>query len=301
MFVEISEYSINSNIDAEPKLEEYVFYYGDNYFKESISENMQFRESPIVRDVTQNFSNIINEIEEEEGAARSQRPLTDSELNNFLSDLMKEIPSEINWIDTRFYHRFQPKTRMWISVDTLFMPQSETLHCVVFHLYPPGGLIQNHEGTSGVVCKCLNAQTAIWMVQFSPNQTFIEFDNINEDSLLLIEVMEVIYNSKEPEDPKDDDSFLHKTKLTTNDVFFKTVGMSLINVLMPSGEFANGYYQLPIVKRVIDFEDLAEKLGGEATALDISRDIFEDNFRNGNLIENASILIRVFEESFEVR
>lgn len=252
---------------------------------------MQFREAPTVEEMAKEFAKLA----EEEGGKKVET-IGDNELHEFVAELMSEIPEDISWIDSRFYHQFKPGTRIWISVDTLVMPQTDAIHCVFFHLLPPGGLMYNQKGTSGVAVSCLTTDTAIWMQRYTPNQTFISYPKIDEDSLLIIEVMRVSYNT----DDKDEDSFFDRQTLRKDDLIFTTVGMSVMAVTTNTGELANGYYQLPIVKDAIDFDALTTELIGDATAQDIMQTVFEKNFANQQLIPHSSLFIRLYEEAFEV-
>jgi hypothetical protein len=302
MLVEVSEYPINREPGDDPKIDEYIFLYDKAYYHEDVSDDMQFRESMTIKEIAQDFARTALEgdeegLEKKESGEKSELPeLGENQLHNFVTELMREIPEDIEWIDSRFYHQFKQNSRIWISVDTLVMPQSDAIHCVIFHLLPPGGLMYNQKGTSGVACRCLTGDTAIWMQRFSPNQTFMKYPKIDEDSLIIIEIMRVSYITSDT----DNDSFFERDLLKPDDVIFNTVGMSVLAATTAFGQLANGYYQLPIVRDAIDFDQLTAELEGEATAEDICAKVYEKNFESGKLIENASLFIRLYEEAFEV-
>lgn len=291
--VELSEYPLSGELETELDLQEFGFVYPKEYLKEDLARDMSDRQEISAEALTAKFAEEAQEnqvhtfhfLNQGNSQARQQ------ELHSFITELMNEIPQEIPWLDPRMYHPFKQKTKIWMSIDALVMPQSDAFHVVVFHMLPPGGLLFKEKTGSGWAIKLKDLHTTVWMEQFAPNKTIMSHSKLDEDSIFIIEVKRVTYNT-----PAGDQT----PNITEKDISFENVGMALLNLMMPTGEFANGNYQIPIIKDVIDFAKISDQLDGEGNAIGIVKELYENKFKEGTLLEHSSIFLSMFEEHFDV-
>ena len=294
ILVELSEYPLGGEIEKHLDLSEFGFVYEKGYFNESLAQEMNDRPCLTIEESAIEFAQEAeaNEVKTFEYLNSENKIARQSELNSFIDDLMKDIPGEIEWLDPRHYHDFKQKTKIWVSVDALVIPQSDALHVVVYHMLPPGGLLFKEKNGSGWTIKLKDLHSTIWLQRFAPNKTVLTHSKIDEDSILIIEIKKVVYVM--------DDHEVNSNHVSEKNFTFENVGMAILNLMMPTGELANGHYQLPLVKEAIDFAKVSEQLDGEATALDITEEIYDEKFKEGNLLEHSSIYLSLFEENFPV-
>lgn len=223
----------------------------------------------------------------------SNKVARQNEIHSFITELMNEIPEEIPWLDSRMHHAFKQRSKIWVSIDTLIMPKSDALHVVVFHMLPPGGLLFKEKTGSGWAIKLKSLHSTVWMQKYAPNKTMLQHSKIDEDGVLIIEVKKVVYITS-------NDSPGKTPHVTEDQVVFENVAMGMLNLLMPTGEFANGHYQIPLISETIDFATISDKLDGEANAVGIVSELYEKKFKKGKLHEHSSLFLSIFEENFPV-
>lgn len=294
ILIELSEYPLSSDPENGLDLNEFGFVYDKSYLKEELAHDMSERPKKTMEETATDFAEEAqaNQVHTFQYLNNSNNAARQNEIHSFITELMSEIPEEILWLDTRQYHEFKQKSKYWLSVDALIIPHSDAYHVVVFHMLPPGGLLFKEKSGSGWTMKMKDLRTLVWMEKFAPNKTAFQYPKLDEDSIVIIEVKKVVYMLS-----GDGNQTPH---FTENSIEFENVGMGILNLMMPTGEFANGHYQIPLVKEAIDFANISDQLDGEANALGIVKELYEQKFKEGSLLDHSSLFLSIYEDNFPV-
>lgn len=284
-----TEKDVQSNLP--PSLDGYLYVERkETYIQDSVRDDLNARDPLTVQDLAVNYLNAAVEGGMNPVTAEGEEP-TQAQLSDFLLDLMSEVPEELNWIDSRFYYACFGSQGFHVEVDSVIYPESQRAIVTIAHLIPPGGLYAPSSSTNtyAVICEHQDASNSIWLQKYSNQSQLMKSGDLGPRSFLVLEFREIL--SAPDDQSKKSQPQLGVIKVPGGQLGFRTLGYSVMGLVdEESSTFADGVYQLPIVKGTVDLELLVKEQQQTNSAASVSKKVLEEAHRNGKLLSHGSVI-----------
>ncbi len=295
LLIEVSEEKLDRQPTARiERLDPFTFIYQQTYFNAEIAAELATREMVPVLEEARSIR--LSSLDEPQSSRSNKQTESanqeESNLNQIVSDIMKDIPEAIPWLDTRLYHRFSPKSRFWLSIEEAFIPQTKQPVCLLYYLVSAEGKPIKTPPTMGLCLDLLTLDCEVSRQKFSANKKVFQFDKLSDQSLLAIEVREVHFAEERP---------AAAASKKSSGVYLNTLGVSFISLLDADYHFSNGCFQLPIVfAPAPKYPDICSRITENDSAPTVISRVYQELKEAGRLVPASSIIIKLFEDCFSV-
>lgn len=264
--------------------------YNQKHFNREIYEEMKDRDGFLLRDEASllkqsiQYGDLAGKENADQGKKKkNDKTFSDEVLVEMVNGMMKEIPGDAQWIDTRFYHEFTIGSRFWVSIDFSFHTETKGPVCVIFYLVNEDGVVSKEPDVLGMCTNYQDLSGSTMNTKFEANQKFIKSSDITENSFLAIQLKEILFDKQ-------------------GKMVLKSIGFAIIMVM--NGEyFSNGYFQLPLMRGEVDVKEIANYILGRPNDMDPTEALegmYIQYKENKRVIKNSSIFFWMMEEAFNV-